>query len=178
MICPKLNMRCLLICVLVAFTLAPGCITYHLEHDRHETKHGCSNPALIVTELQGSTMDKRKDDKLTVSRICELVLEAMSTEERNKHVVYVDEAVHSSQSELHIGKTRLRLDYDAVVVFIDEEPGVNWGHACRYLLYNVATGEVSEVRETFPPSLTEAPGTYRLVLKPTSVPDWAVWSGK
>jgi hypothetical protein len=123
-------------------------------------------------------MDKRKKGKLTVSRICELALDTISNENRTKHVVYVDETVHSSQSELYIGKTRLRLTYDAVVVFIDEEPGVNWGHACRYLIYNVATGEVSEVPESFPPSLTEAPRTYRLVWKPTSVPDWAIWSGK
>ncbi|MHC4692712.1 MAG: hypothetical protein ACYS67_08215 [Planctomycetota bacterium] len=123
-------------------------------------------------------MDKGKKGKLTVSRICELALDAMSTEDRSKQVVYVDETVHSSQSDLYIGKTCLRLAYDAVVVFIDEEPGVNWGHACRYLIYNIETGELSEVRESFPPSLTEAPRTYRLVWKPTSVPDWTIWSGK
>ena len=113
---------------------------------------------------------------LSVERVRELFLEHMTARERMTQVVYIDEMVHRQGDELELGKTKVALSADSIVVFIDEQPGANWGHGCRYAIYDVTSGEVSEVRESFPPSLVDVPGTYRLISKPKNIETWELWS--
>lgn len=48
-------------------------------------------------------------------------------------------------------------DGPTVIVFADDEPLANFGHACRYLLYNPETGEfIREIPARFPPSLVQS----------------------
>jgi hypothetical protein len=56
----------------------------------------------------------------------------------------------------HIGPKLqgIHTDRTAVVVFADDEPLANFGHACRYLLYDPENGEfLKEVPARFPPNL-------------------------
>jgi hypothetical protein len=48
-------------------------------------------------------------------------------------------------------------DGPTVIVFADDEPLANFGHPCRYLLYNPETGDfIREVSARFPPSLVQS----------------------
>jgi hypothetical protein len=49
------------------------------------------------------------------------------------------------------------------MVFADEAPLLNWGHACRYLIYDARSAELlEEVSAQFPPYLTNTPGTFQV----------------
>jgi hypothetical protein len=46
---------------------------------------------------------------------------------------------------------------ETILVFADDEPLANFGHPCRYLLYNPQTGEfIKEVSARFPPDLLKS----------------------
>jgi hypothetical protein len=49
---------------------------------------------------------------------------------------------------------RMIADAPTLVVFADDDPLANWGHACRYLLYDPATGEL---RKEVPARLPSGP---------------------
>jgi hypothetical protein len=49
----------------------------------------------------------------------------------------------------------IRAEVPTVLVFADDEPLANFGHPCRYLLYDPGSGEfLKEVQARFPPSMT------------------------
>jgi hypothetical protein len=59
----------------------------------------------------------------------------------------------------HIGPKHQQIfvDRPAAVVFADDEPLANFGHACRYLLYDPENGEFfAEVPARFPPNVRKA----------------------
>ena len=109
-----------------------------------------------------------------MNKVKKIVLELISESFRTKSVFYIDEAIYPKGTEFAVGKNRCRMDSDTIMVFVDEEPGKNWGHSCRYLFFNVNSGEVSEIPEQFPPSLTKIPETFKVIWKPDEVPDWAL----
>lgn len=102
-----------------------------------------------------------KENHLTVDRVRDIVLSQVSEQDLENKAFYVDEVIHPKGSELTVGRNKYEMASDTIVVFVDEEPGKNWAHKCRYLFFDVQSGDVEEVRERFPPSLTEFPGTFR-----------------
>jgi len=57
-----------------------------------------------------------------------------------------------------------------LLVFADDDPMANFGHPCRYLLYNEKTHAfVAEVQARFPPHLQFAPKTFRVFHEPVRV---------
>ena len=62
---------------------------------------------------------------------------------------------------------RIEIERDTVMVFADDAPLANWGHECRYLLYEPENGELYRTVEAqFPPYLTEWPETFRPFHRP------------
>ena len=56
---------------------------------------------------------------------------------------------------------KIEIERDTVMVFADDAPLANWGHACRYLLYEPENGELYRtVDAQFPPYLTEESETF------------------
>lgn len=66
------------------------------------------------------------------------------------------------------------MPWPTVIVFIDLEPTLNWGHDSRYLLVNSETGELQSIDARFPPFLCGAPDTLRVIWKAEAVPSWVV----
>ena len=111
---------------------------------------------------------------LSWKKIAELALDSLSTEERESSIVYLDEQVLTEGSTVQIGEKEVTVPWPAVVVFVDLQPGLNWGHACRYLLVNASTGELRSFSSELPPFLRRPSETLRVIWKADSVPQWAV----
>lgn len=107
------------------------------------------------------------------ARIEERVLETLSEEERSRAVVYVDDRVLEPGAEIEIDGGRVRVDAPTVLAFVDLEPGVNWGHRCRYVLVDRESG-TRTVEAEFPPFLRAAVPGLRVAYRAPGVPDWAV----
>lgn len=56
-----------------------------------------------------------------------------------------------------------------VIVFADDDPQANFGHACRYLLYHPGTGDfLREIPARFPPSLVQSADRLNPFLTPVT----------
>jgi len=61
----------------------------------------------------------------------------------------------------------IRASRRSVLIFADENPLANFGHDCRYLLYDAETQKfLKQERARFPPFRHRAPGTFRPVYQP------------
>jgi hypothetical protein len=76
--------------------------------------------------------------------------------------------------ELEVDGGRVEVDAPTLVAFVDLEPGVNWGHRCRYLLLDRDSGDVRAIDAQFPPFLRGMPPGLRVVYRAPGVPDWKV----
>ena len=93
-------------------------------------------------------------EKLTIKEVKQIVLDSMKQEDLKKNVFYIDERIYPQGSEISIKKNKYQFASDTIIVFIDEEPGKNWGHKCRYLFFNIDSHQIKEIHERFPPFLT------------------------
>jgi hypothetical protein len=55
----------------------------------------------------------------------------------------IDRRVYESGEEIGPPTQRIRVTRRTIVVFADDDPRANWGHRCRYLLYDAETGELA-----------------------------------
>ena len=61
----------------------------------------------------------------------------------------------------HPPRKGITLRRNTIMVFADDAPMFNWGHPCRYLLYDAKTGEpYDEVADEFPPYLVNTPQSF------------------
>lgn len=66
----------------------------------------------------------------------------------------LDSRIYTAGERIGPKHQGIHTDEPAVVVFADDEPLANFGHACRYLLYNPQSGEfLKEIPARFPPNL-------------------------
>lgn len=62
--------------------------------------------------------------------------------------------VLSPGTTLDLQDRSLKIKRDTVLVFVDDQPLANWGHPCRYLLYEPKRGRLySTLNASFPPDL-------------------------
>lgn len=73
------------------------------------------------------------------------------------------------------GDTSITLEWDAHMVFVDLEPGANWGHACCYLAIGQGTGELIQAPARMPPHLKSESPAFDLLWRGPLAPEWAVW---
>jgi hypothetical protein len=111
---------------------------------------------------------------VTPDELARAAVESLSDEERSRAVVYMDDRVLEPGEEVEIDGGRVEVDAPTVVAFADLEPGVNWGHRCRYVLVDPGSGEVRAIDAQFPPFLRGTPPGLRVVYRAAGVPDWAV----
>ena len=91
--------------------------------------------------LSQNVLDKIKTH--AVSRI--------STNQRERTNFSLDERVYERDEEFGPPNQRMRATRRTAVVFADDDPRANWGHACRYLLYDAETGRlIQEVAARLP----------------------------
>jgi hypothetical protein len=112
------------------------------------------------------TLDAAELDRIAVASLAE--------EERPRGVVYVDDRALEPGDELEVDRGRVQVGAPTVVAFVDLEPGVNWGHRCRYVLVDRESGDVRAIDAQFPPFLRGASPSLRLVYRGPEAPDWAI----
>jgi hypothetical protein len=111
---------------------------------------------------------------LDAAELDRVAVASLSEHERPLAAVYVIDHVHETGAELEIDGGHIHIDAPTVVAFVDLEPGVNWGHRCRYLLLDRDSGEVRALEAQFPPFLRGVPPGLRLAYRGAHVPDWAI----
>ena len=113
---------------------------------------------------------------ISPDRILQVVLGDLPEDQRRSCVVYLDERLVPAGAGISVNGGEVRVPWPAVMLFVDLEPTVNWGHACRYVLLGAEPGEVQAVGARFPPFLQGMPETMHILWKGEDVPDWAVAS--
>ena len=98
-------------------------------------------------------------------KVRQFVLDAVPPKELKSSILYYDEQVLPANTEIEIDGQKFAMPSTGVVAFVDLEPRVNWGHACRYLLVNIETGETRTVDAQFPPFLRGYPDTLRVIMR-------------
>lgn len=67
--------------------------------------------------------------------------------------LYLSEAIYYEGEVLLPGRGDIVVPRNSVLVFADDEPDRNWGHACRYLFHDPQTGYLTgEIRALLPPT--------------------------
>lgn len=77
-------------------------------------------------------------------------------------------------------RQEIPIDRDTIMVFADDAPLFNWGHPCRYLLYDAGSGEkYNEVSAQFPINLKKRISGFKTFHEPVRrIPDEILWSVK
>ncbi len=82
---------------------------------------------------------------------------SLSFERRQRTNLYLDERTYRAGETIGPPRLEIVARKASVLVFADDEPQANFGHACRYLLYDAKTGQFDhQVATEFPP-FTKAP---------------------
>ncbi len=100
-----------------------------------------------------------------------LVLEQLTDEERKKSVVYLDAELHAA-GRSEIGGQQVAPTHSYVIGFVDQRPGANWMHPCRYLLIDPAARAVTSIVADRPPVFGVLPPTWRVVWRSLNLDDW------
>jgi hypothetical protein len=78
-------------------------------------------------------------------------------------LLYLDRRVMQKGEAIDIVTEKIQFDQPTHVVFVDDEPGKNFGHRCHYLLYNSETGDfIRKVPANFPHFMHKQPETLEL----------------
>lgn len=99
------------------------------------------------------------------------ILAELTEKEREASVVYLDAQLRPPGA-VSIAGLGSQADSPYVLAFIDQRPGVNWMHACRYLLIDPLTRTVSSKESDRPPAFGQLPPTWRIVWRAAGIEDW------
>jgi hypothetical protein len=102
------------------------------------------------------------------------VVSQLTSTEREHGVAYVLEELVSRGTTLEFPRSSIPVPWDARLAFVDREPLANWGHSCRYILIDRATGAVLSIEARFPPFRRDDERRWRVVFRATGLPDSAV----
>lgn len=86
----------------------------------------------------------------------------LAFERREPSNLWIDSDVRKRGQTIDAQHQQIEIERDTVVVFADDAPLANWGHPCRYLLYEPENGELYKTVEAqFPPYLLDPPETFK-----------------
>lgn len=78
-------------------------------------------------------------------------------------LLYLDHKVMQKGEVIDIITDKIEFGVPTLVVFVDNEPGMNFGHRCHYLLYNAETGNfIRKFSAAFPYFMHKNPETLEL----------------
>jgi hypothetical protein len=110
----------------------------------------------------GREPDERERPDGPLERIKDDARLRLAFERRTPANLWIEHEVRRRGQTIEAQHQKIEIERDTVVVFVDDEPLANWGHPCRYLLYEPENGELYRtVGAQFPPSLVKAPETFR-----------------
>ena len=112
-------------------------------------------------------LDPSEIHRLALAR----VQEELTPEERTASVVYLDTTLHAP-GPVATGSVMTKIHEPRCVLFIDEKPGANWMHPCRYLLLNPTTGSLKSVNADRPPVFGTLPVSWSVLWQAPGVEAW------
>lgn len=66
----------------------------------------------------------------------------LAFERREPSNLWIESEVLRRGHTIHAQHQQIEIERDTVLVFADDAPLANWGHPCRYLLYEPENGEL------------------------------------
>ena len=100
-----------------------------------------------------------------------VILDQLTDKERARSVVYLDQDLRPP-GQTQVGGREVQFDHRHMMAFIDQQPGANWMHPCRYLLIDPVTSQLISVDAAQPPRFGVLPATWRVVWRSPGVADW------
>ena len=110
----------------------------------------------------------------TAQRILDRVRDSLGADQLPGAIVYLDRSPIGAGERIQLGDALIEAPWDAYVVFVDLEPGANWGHACSYLAIRRDGDDAVQVAAQMPPFLKGGTSTFRLLWRGPLAPEWAV----
>ncbi len=107
-------------------------------------------------------------------RILERVRAGIGAELMDGAIVYLAVAPLPAGGRVTLGGVDITPPWPARLAFVDLEPGVNWGHDCRYLLIREDAAETQSFPATMPPFLKPGGPGFRVLWRGPGAPEWAV----
>lgn len=103
----------------------------------------------------------------TLDRVLAHATRSLPTQRVEKTNLYLDEKVFEKGAIIGPPRQKIVAEIPTILVFADDEPQANFGHACRYLLYDANTGELHrEIKAQLPPFMPEQPRVLRAFHQP------------
>jgi hypothetical protein len=101
----------------------------------------------------------------------------LAFERRKPSNLWIESEVLRRGQTIDARHQQIEVERDTVMVFADDAPLANWGHPCRYLLYESENGELYKTVEAqFPPYLTKVPDSFVAFHVPVQwVPSEILW---
>lgn len=110
----------------------------------------------------GNTLNKQ---------IANVLIAQLTDDERANSVLYADETLYPI-GKISIGGTDVEIDSPAMIAFIDQQPGDNWMHPCRYLLINPANSSVKSIESSHPPIFGILPSNWKIIWHTPEIDEW------
>lgn len=111
-------------------------------------------------------MEHLRDDR-TIGRISQHAFEHITTRQRETSNLYLEHRLIEAGEQLGPTFQKIVAAERSALVFADDDPQANFGHACRYLLFDPSTGRFKrEVPARFPHYLTRPPETLKPIHRP------------
>jgi hypothetical protein len=116
----------------------------------------------------------------TLERIRSHAFRYITERQQNSTNLALDSRIYRAGERIGPALQHIRAEGPTVVVFADDDPKANFGHDCRYFLYNPEDGEfIREVPARFPPNLLKSANRLTTFFEPTKFiepePYWYRW---
>ena len=112
----------------------------------------------------------RNEHEKTFEAIRRHAFLSLPAQNRQTTNLYLDERIHEKGEKLGPEFQKITVPASSILVFVDEQPLANFGHACRYLLYDPDTGKLHrDIPARFPPFLKKPPATLKTFHEPVRV---------
>src|ERR1041385_4945874 len=97
-----------------------------------------------------------------LQKVREHAFSTLNAENRQTTNLHIDEKIRNKGEKLGPEFQKIEVDKPSILVFADDQPLANFGHACRYLLYDAESAAFRrEIPARFPPFTLKPPATLK-----------------
>lgn len=111
-----------------------------------------------------------RDNEEIINRVRDHAFRSLDFAKRQTTNLAIDHRVYEKGETIGPAFQKIVCKQASILVFADDAPLANFGHDCRYLLYDANNGNLhSEIPARFPPFLRKPPETLRVFHEPISI---------
>jgi hypothetical protein len=140
-------------------------------------KYLCSRTAQLILALTFATVEQAGSGETDVERMLDFqhleaaVIAELTPQERATSATYLNESAEPAGAAT-IGGHHVTVDQPYVVAFVDQKPGANWMHPCRYMLIDLRTDHITSFESDRPPAFGVLPSTWHVIARPPELEEW------